>query len=513
MSLARRTWAALGLMIGFYSMVIGISVAVFVVSSGLLTWLVGERQEQVFGMSAGLGLALFIMAFPSIIKRKPAGVRLDPKNQPELFDRLARIAQLTGHKMPVEVILTTQATAWALPFGMTGIGNKWVLGLGLPLIQTHTVSQFDAVLAHEFGHALVGDTRLSPIISETHSAIERVIDFLEAFCPPLKKPFALYRRMFLRIILPTARGQECAADRLAASVAGSDAIIESLRTLTRISEVTSDYFDWEVCCISNAGFIPPVVEGFATKLSYPSVIASMDEALAKELAKSQPDDRDPHPHLAQRIAMLEQVAPCNNPDKTPALSLLRDLPSLEHQLIVSRMRVKNKKLKPIAWTDVGASVWIPTWERIAIEWSQRIMGETIGSLFDRAGTLNSKGCQVFGIGLACRLHRAGWTVESGPGIHSLTKGALKLNPFETVNQIAAGQFTREEWNARISALGLDPSMPLYPAPTIGRLVCNLPIRTEIKPAIAPSKEVHEPSIFFLFLANSTIRSFPRVSRP
>ena len=47
---------------------------------------------------------------------------------------------------------------------------------GLPLFSTLTVSQFRAVLAHEFGHYYGGDASLGPWVYKTEMAIIRVFE-------------------------------------------------------------------------------------------------------------------------------------------------------------------------------------------------------------------------------------------------------------------------------------------------------------------------------------------------
>lgn len=51
-----------------------------------------------------------------------------------------------------------------------GVGSKRVMGLGLPLLNALTVSELRAVLAHEFGHFVGGDTSLGKWIHKTRSA-------------------------------------------------------------------------------------------------------------------------------------------------------------------------------------------------------------------------------------------------------------------------------------------------------------------------------------------------------
>jgi hypothetical protein len=62
--------------------------------------------------------------------------------------------RVTGQQMPAEVILTDEMNAWIAPLGgVLGIGSKWILALGLPFVQSLTISELEAVIAHEFGQS------------------------------------------------------------------------------------------------------------------------------------------------------------------------------------------------------------------------------------------------------------------------------------------------------------------------------------------------------------------------
>ena len=74
--------------------------------------------------------------------------------------------------MPREVYLIGDVNAFVADRGgFMGFGSRRVMGLGLPLLSILSVSQFRAVLAHEFAHYYGGDTSLGPWVYKTQTAI------------------------------------------------------------------------------------------------------------------------------------------------------------------------------------------------------------------------------------------------------------------------------------------------------------------------------------------------------
>lgn len=81
------------------------------------------------------------------------GPRLEVSCHPRLFAEIERLATSLAEPLPQDVYLIPDVNAWvAERGGSTALGSRRVMGLGLPLLQILTVSQFRAVLAHEFGH-------------------------------------------------------------------------------------------------------------------------------------------------------------------------------------------------------------------------------------------------------------------------------------------------------------------------------------------------------------------------
>ena len=105
------------------------------------------------------------------------GLLLDRASHPKLFAELDGIAAALNETLPGEVYLIGAPNAFVADRGgVIGFGSRRVMGLGLPLLSVLTVSQFRAVLAHEFGHYYGGDTSLGPWVYKTKTSIIRIFE-------------------------------------------------------------------------------------------------------------------------------------------------------------------------------------------------------------------------------------------------------------------------------------------------------------------------------------------------
>ena len=91
----------------------------------------------------------------------PPGPELTAAAQPRLFAEISATAAEFREPMPASVYLMMAPNAWvAQRGGMLGFGSRRVMALGYPLLAVLTVSEFRAVIAHEFAHYYGGDTGL-----------------------------------------------------------------------------------------------------------------------------------------------------------------------------------------------------------------------------------------------------------------------------------------------------------------------------------------------------------------
>jgi heat shock protein HtpX len=146
-SLQRRALLAIALTIGFYLLaliVAGLLLSVVYVDMRVRNLI----PNRVVGFCV-LGAAVILWSIvPRRQKFVEPGPPLEPAHHPELFDMLRDVAAGTRQEMPAEVYLIPDVNAYVTFRGR----RRKVMGLGLTLMESLTVPQFKAVVAHEFGH-------------------------------------------------------------------------------------------------------------------------------------------------------------------------------------------------------------------------------------------------------------------------------------------------------------------------------------------------------------------------
>ena len=121
-----------------------------------------------------VGTTILWSLFPRKDSFTPDGILMDLSRQPRLREELEAIARIMREPLPSEVYLVSAANAAvAQRDGKFGFGNRRLMLLGLPLLQTLSVSQFRAVLAHEFAHFYSGDTSIGPWVFKARSNMAR----------------------------------------------------------------------------------------------------------------------------------------------------------------------------------------------------------------------------------------------------------------------------------------------------------------------------------------------------
>ncbi len=261
-SLALRALTAVLLVAGFYLLALGMAAGLL----WLAWWDITEKggHAQVIFFGGGIGAMILWAILPRRIPYDIPGPALIAEDQPELFEVIAAVAQATGQRMPTEVYLAHEVNAGVLRVGgLLGFRTRRVLELGLPLLQSLPISQFRAVLAHEFGHYHGGDTRLAPLVYRTRDAIGRTVNNLVDDDGFIHKPFVWYGNFFLRVTQAISRAQELAADRLSAQVAGAKNATAALVAVEGAAAAHESYWHSEVMPLVSQGYRPPLVSGFA----------------------------------------------------------------------------------------------------------------------------------------------------------------------------------------------------------------------------------------------------------
>jgi Zn-dependent protease with chaperone function len=232
---------------------------------GLLLFLVLK-----FGGAFAMVL-LWVFLFKGLFKghkveRSPY-VALEEKDHPALFAFIQRVYEDTGSLRPRRVYVSAEVNA-ALVYD-TSLLNLFIpprkdLLIGLGLVNVVNLSEFKAVLAHEFGHfaqrsvglgsyLYVANRVMSDIIYSRDALDQFVEDWsrqdirisfpawgLKGLVWGVRKILASTYQGLNLLHLSLSRSMEYNADNVAVSVSGSDALIHGLARLEFASECLAD---------------------------------------------------------------------------------------------------------------------------------------------------------------------------------------------------------------------------------------------------------------------------------
>lgn len=257
------------------------------------------------------------------------GLPLTREDAPSLFAMIDELAQRAGTAPPHAVYVSALPVLFVCETGggFFGAKSKRVLCIGAPYLATFTVDELRAVLAHELGHYLGGDTRVAGVLAYTEGAFRSVLVATErdalrdgqihwavdagrwlssAVGQGLVKLFA---HVYLRLTRPMGRREELAADALSAELAGRETAIRALESAHVMGPLYELYLENEVAPVIDADVMPTdLLDGFAryrTRLAEHGKLAE----LTRLVGEQKTDPFDTHPALADRIAALRAVPP------------------------------------------------------------------------------------------------------------------------------------------------------------------------------------------------------------
>ena len=474
MWLARRAMLAILLMVAFYVLAALIAVGLLWIPYAEWTYL--HRIDFKIGLACIVTAVTLAMAvFPRPDRFEPPGPRLDETEQPRLFAELRAVATATRQEMPTDVYLINEVNAWVSNRGGTmGFGGRRVMGIGLPLLQGLTISEFKAVLAHEFGHYAAGDVRLGPWIYKTRAAIGRAMESLSESW--LAWIFDAYGKMFMRLTLAISRQQEFLADALAARTVHPMVMASALRRTGGLAPAFATYWTHEVAPALEAGYLPPIATGFNQFLGAPRISEAITRTVSDEVQESESSLYDTHPPLKERLEALNRIAKPNVPfsSEPPAASLLEDVEQRARQLLAFKAgELAVQKLREIGWSQLASDAYPAGWRKTAWHFKEFLSPYTadtlptdrnayakLGSSMPGGGTRSSDervtmSCRVVAAAVAVALLDAGATVENQPGYPVVFRlRGMTMDPFGEVPRVVKGDVTVAEWQATCHAIGI-----------------------------------------------------------
>ena len=473
---AQRALLAVGLMIGFYVLAIAIAAALLWIPYAEMAYL-NRLDIRIAAACVACALTILWSLMPRRDRFTPPGPQLHDTTSPRLFSLIRRVAAGTQQEMPADVYLLNDVNAFVTQRGgVMGFGSRRVMGIGLPLLQSVSVAELEAIIAHEFGHYSSGDVALGPWIYKTRAAVMRTIASLNAGF--VRAPFLWYAHHFLRLTHAVSRRQEYIADQTAARVAGVDAMATALRRVSVAAPLYSAYLNQEVTPALNAGLIPPIAAGFTEFMAADRIGATARQILQASQSSAQTNVFDTHPSLGERLAALGVTGTTDSLPHLgePAATLLADHEQYARALVAVAVGEEQfRHLTPIDWSAAGAAVYPPEWRAMVAHFAPYLSRYTTDALpttrdaFIRAGsdlvregetnvTMDqrvARAAQVFAVAVNVVLLDEGWQVSTGPGRPIvLVRGSDIFEPFTAIQALAAGTLSADAWRSQCASLGI-----------------------------------------------------------
>ncbi len=183
------------------------------------------------------------------VRLPPLGGRaLSAREAPELFEMIERLRRKLKAPRFHRVLLTSDFNAAVVQqplLGMFGWPRNYLL-IGLPLMKSLTREQFEAVLAHEFGHLARGHARLSNWIYRLRMTWARLVSALAerrswgTFL--FRRFFNWYAPYFSAYSFPLARANEYEADATAARLVSPAALGQALTAVNVIGSYLGENY-------------------------------------------------------------------------------------------------------------------------------------------------------------------------------------------------------------------------------------------------------------------------------
>lgn len=442
----------------FYSVAASIGTVLILLGLGMLVY--GGPWMFKFALvplSVGGGLLWAIL--PRFDRYPPPGPELTEADHPKLFAVIREMAAKTGQSEPDRVYAVPSVNAFVgTRGGLLGFGGKKIMGLGWPLMQALTISEFKAVLAHEFGHFHGGDTRNAPRIYRIREAIGRImLRFEDEGGTPFDRPFKWFAEHFLAQSQIVSRRQEYNADALAAQIQGPTALINGLRKLMGVSKAFDEYYSDEIVPILRMRMRVPIAEGFYSFLESEITRERLAEDIDFSQFETDAHPYDTHPPTGYRIKNVSRFPePATAPENESAITLMGDLALLEQATLSFYYKEHGVLDYPlITWPQAATRFYLPYWQEYLHGKQAHFQDVCLGDLpklyRDPQALMATWGIDLddmtqaemadalmypFRCGLAIALSRKGWVLRAWPGEPlSLAKDGRTIDLYDLATNV------------------------------------------------------------------------------
>ncbi|MEC5387720.1 M48 family metalloprotease [Uliginosibacterium sp. H3] len=272
--------------------------------------LVGGKVMFIFGALSVLVVRALWVRFD-----RPQGLRLSAEQAPKLFELVEKVRQKCGGPKLHEVLLVDELNAAICQTPRLGLFGWYrnSLIIGLPMMQALSVSQFSAVLAHEFGHLVGAHGKMGAWVYRLRATWARILQSFDERDSVIDAA----ARAFLRWYIPyfqaysfvLARQQEFDADRISAKVAGAHNAADALVAVNLQARFLHESYWPKVWGAADHAAQPPLMpfSGMSTAIKLGAEGTQAADWLAEAL-RERTDTHDTHPCLRERLEAFDHKA-------------------------------------------------------------------------------------------------------------------------------------------------------------------------------------------------------------
>jgi len=317
-----RALMAVGLLIGFYVVCVGVLVALgFAVyevgAHGIHGVILGKFAIIVVLIALAMGRGLF--GRRKNRHQEPGGLLVTEQEQPALWAEVRALAARAATRAPNEIRLVPEVNA-AVSEDSKLLGlvpGTRLLYVGVPLLMGLTTQQLRSVLAHELGHYSGRHTALAGVSYRGKESIGRVLGELGPDSM-VGKFLGLYGRLFLAVSHSVNRRQELEADVLSAELVGPAIATSALEELPPIDAAWAHFLDQYVALGDEVGSRPAdLFDGFRRFLADPVRQEQLADVRTNP-GEPQRSVYDTHPTIAERVRAFSAMDRPGQPDTSGA---------------------------------------------------------------------------------------------------------------------------------------------------------------------------------------------------
>src|SRR5213078_4458969 len=270
-------------------------------------------------------------------------VALTPEDAPVLFAISGALSQRSALVPPESIAIEMHTNAWVELRGYRRGAGRTSLGIGFDLLAGLSVSEVEAVLAHELAHARLVQRGFSRWLKKGLARLSQVTTELSACATAYRQAkarsdlteatmrmFDALTRRAARLVATYSRQDEFAADRGAVELCGAGAIRSALGRLEVLDEAASS-LPWS----ERLARLQPG-EAFTAWLV--SELTGPGRGDGRESLRHAVDPYSTHPALRDRLAALPAEDPSLR-DTRPGIALLVDPDRVAGRLVAEIQRV------------------------------------------------------------------------------------------------------------------------------------------------------------------------------